>query len=537
MPTCSRKTLWTALVLALGYLIYGTALLRLDDVDFWNANNDYVELSLAHGMSGAQRLSGEILDMGYFQVTHPGIPFQLASTLAFKLSAPAAGGGFQKQAEATLVNPGQFWFVSRLIALVLTTGAIFGFCYFVGSRFQSATAQFSILGVFSFFPSYYGTFYSLTNELFAVPAITLCATAALYSLEKPESWARAAGLGAFCAVAYSIKLNYIAFFVAGTTIPLLGLALGYWRFRTALTYALAYSLAFGIAILGIARLWLGSGGLAGMLHQHFDVFLFSNGRGRGSAGIIDWAGLSASLNYLTKGLPYFSALLAICIIATAISLLRKLRNGRPLGPVGLWQIWLTLGMSLALVAALKHFSVHFFVLPAVAMSLLIARSIAEAPRAVRIAAVVLLAVPALGTFREAFAYVRAFSKFAAEDRQLDEQVHALPINPGQLRLWCYRTGTAEFSRCFVALNSSTPQVSALVRSIQPKDLTTYTAPGWPISERRGEKLQTVDWRYLILPRTFYESIPAQSAESLRQAGAASVPVLKNARIVVIERKQ
>src|SRR5665213_3460746 len=80
-------------------------------VKFWESNNDYVYLSLAHAINFEASLRGSVYaDTGL--LNHPGVPFYFASWLG--LRAAALWNHDHDTYQSVLSNPDHFFWATRI---------------------------------------------------------------------------------------------------------------------------------------------------------------------------------------------------------------------------------------------------------------------------------------------------------------------------------------------------------------------------------------------------------------------------------------
>jgi hypothetical protein len=485
------------LLLAAGLVATWLTIVFVWPVQFWEANNDYVYLSLAHAINFETLLHGRLYsDSGL--LNHPGVPFYFASWLGLRAAALSNSGSDIVQ--SVLSDPGQFFMATRIIAGLIGAAAV-GTAW---ALLSGVTAPWRLLAILAFFAGAPASFrYGLVllgNETFALPlavllfwAIGLCARAS-----PAANWPWLL-LGAVAGLGYTVKLLYLDLLVAAVAVaaidscwvsrrPDLTLMIGLVR-RTSLV-AIAFLAVAGSILIAT----LGRGGLIALLQFHKGIFTHSGMYGSGESGFVsNTAVYDALVNWFAElALPY----LLILVVAGLFLIVRR-KPGISLDRLTVLWISASLAAMLSAVAAvLKHFDTHYVV--AICAILPFAFLPVLAQRRIRwIAAAGILASLGFTGFHVA----REFSQESTTAAALMEDetaIAAMPLLPGEARLWTYRVPSEKFAAAFIATYSGVEPLIASLADPARQEFSSYSAV-----DRR--------YRYIVLDSNYFKS-----ADDVRQ---------------------
>jgi hypothetical protein len=523
LPTLSRALTLGAFALLLVLLASHAAWrLRSRDQSLYEVVNDYPVLALGHGINldfwkedfPARRVAG------YAQTTHPGLPFQVASGLAYQV-AHAPGKNARERALRTLADPGRFWTANRVLAAALFLGSI---CLAFAATWKGFGALSLIvpLATLAYAPSWtYGLGF-LGNETFALLlflALWLSVRTALGTSVRPAAYLLVGLVGGAC---YLNKLNYVAW-LAGAA-----LALVYFAVRTpsstarklAALAALAAGTAISIAGIGVA--FLGRSGFGAMLALHGQVFWKSGYYGEGDPGVVKASLAWSNLRTFVGENAVFAAWLAAVIALLVLACFQAWRH-RDFQPADrAMALFLGTSFALALLAALKHYWPHY-VIPAVVVVPFAALSLGRRlPRAIATGMVVVTLLVAL---RVALAERRSIAEEQAVLREYQAEVRRareLPLGPGGLRIWTYKARAPEYGVSFAIDNSTHPELyDPFYQAGFPSDRGVFRDyRAWP------------SWEYVVLTKRYFPSPSDVPAEL-----AASADVVVNGRHLLVLRRR
>ena len=446
-----------------------------------------------------------------YQTTHPGIPFQIAGWIAYRLAYLDAPSGFDGRLTALIADPARFGWAVRIAALVTLLLGTLGLAWLL--RVRRALPLLAGVALFISYPAFwYRGFEILTIESLAFPlaaAAAYCALVLFRNAERPLY--AAAVVGAFFAIAYLNKLNYLAW-PAGFGVAII--ADGWLRQRAARRVAAecgCFALGFGLCVLFVGVVFLGPAGLRSMATTHLLVFLNTGMYGAGAPGVVDAGSASRALASLMRwpNAVAFLALLAVAVLAP----LRLYRIGRR-DDDGMQfvstAIFLSVATLLGIAVAVKHFDEHYL-LPSLALGscLLVIWLSREASRPAAAVAVAAIALSLLAQAAYLPSHLRNEVAFGRLTDELTAAVLALPLSPGEVRLWGYHSRYPGSILLKVAQEATVPAVTARLTAAFPQDRYSYT---WTLGQDEDP-----NWRYAVLahgmPGT--DSFAAK-AEALRQ---------------------
>ncbi|MEQ8233900.1 MAG: hypothetical protein RLW61_09480 [Gammaproteobacteria bacterium] len=471
------------------------------DPGLWHSRSDYAYLSLAHAVSAEDRARGGPAGLNYGLGGHPGVPFFLASWLSLRLAAPWYGDDLSR---AVLSDPAPFWQAGKLLALGLTALGLW-----LLARFARPLGMTALLSGLAVLVAAHHEFLRsaltwLTNESFALP---VAAASALVWRElahdaRRTGWALLAG--ALGAVAYLIKLHYLALTLAGLMCVVLAALLQRVGWRRLLLSTSAFVAGGGITIVAAAHFILGWKSFRNLLEFHASIFLHAGIYGSGESAVF----ASSQLTRLAGHLEQIGFVLPTVLLVAFSGLVLvgwQRRSDR-----AWWQREAALGIvlaastALATAAVVKHYQAHYVVVPHVLAAVLVCWLAGQfSARASRLVTAGLLLAGVTIT-APAFVHLAATTQRDADDLAAGSAaIRALPLADGEQRLWV-RTSSAEYVRGWAVRMSG---VRALVDWM-------LAAPG---PDRSASLPGDGPWRYAIV-----EGGPARAAEVLA-AGVVQAP--------------
>jgi hypothetical protein len=520
-----------AAVLAVTLVAAWLAIYLLWPIPFWAAGDDCVFLSLAHALHFDAVLHGAAPYADEALVNHPGIPFYVASWLAWRCAALFAGD--RDIVAGTMADPAAFFLATRIFAGLMTGAAVFG----VWRLMQALAPPWRALAILAAFAATPMSLrYGLTilgNETFALPLAVLLFWALRSVVTAPPGAIRPwLLLGVVAGLGYTVKLLYLDMLVAACAVavvdawgdqPRIG-----WRFiggvvrRGALT-ATGFLGAAGIVLLAV----LGRSGLIALLTFHAAIALHQGSYGTGDSGVV-----SAQLVYdalanriVVTAAPY---LLGMALVLLPLVLAARRRAGSLDRALALWATAALAAMIAAAAVVLKHYNNHNVIavgsLLPFALAPILARPGLRWVAGAGIAGGICLTVWA------------GAGEFAQEQRDITaatddaSAIAALPLLPGEARLWTYGVRSETFAAAFVAQYSGVRSVIAAHADPGRQDFSSYSRVDRP-------------YRYIVVDRAHYPDADAVRRQTgsleptqglmVRLEPDDTIHVLK--RLIVIER--
>jgi hypothetical protein len=485
--------------------------------------DDYAALSLGHAINlDFWAETFPVRQVGYFQFTHPGLPLQGASWLVYRAARPE-GADAAGRALAAVADPSRFWLAERIAVAVLFVLSVLAALALAWG--EAGPLAFAVpLALLAFAPGWPYWLEQLGNESFALPiflALWLAVRRALSAPPSPGPWLV---VGAVGGVAYLNKLNYVAWLVAA------GVACVHQALRSPdapsrswrAPAALAAGAALSVAVVGGA--FLGTAGLWTMLEAHLGYLLHTGVFGSGETGVVKpdtaWANLVAFLSADGVYTAWLAG--AIALVAWA----RPWRAGEGESPAraaarGSMLLFLGAAAGLSFLAAMKHYFPRYLV----PMVVPLAFALLELRRRLKGPAVAALLAATLAADARAGYAVR--DRVLAAERTLRETgpeleaVRALPVHPGQVRLWLYKAPCPEYSASFVLDNAGHREL--LIRFYPqhfPEDMAFFKR--FP---------DFIPWEYMILERDTSGPTPEPATR-----GAGSDVVFEGRHLVALRRR-
>ncbi len=493
-------------------------------VQFWASHNDYVYLSLAHAIHFETALHDSVNYSDQGLLNHPGVPFYFASWLALRAAALSDSSG--DIVRSALSHPDPFFLATRIIAGLIGAAAI-GATWFL---LRGIAAPWRLLAVLAFFAGATASFrYGLMilgNETFALPlAVLLFWAVGLCARASPQAnWPRVL-LGAVAGLGYTVKLLYLDLLVAAAAVA----AIDSWWVSRRLNMTLIIGLvrrnclvtiAFLAVVGSILITVLGRGGFIVLLQFHKSIFTHSGMYGTGDIGFVSATEVHQALAswFAETTLPYLLALMvaSLCVIV-------RERPGVILDRFTV--LWTTAALAAifsAVAAVLKHFDSHYVVsicaiLPFAFLPILAQRRI----RWIAAAGI----VGSLG-----FTAFHAAREFAQESRAAaaiiedEAKILAMPLLPGEARLWTYRVPSEKFAAAFVATYSGVePLIAALADPVR-QEFSSYSRVNRP-------------YRYIVLDRNAFQDADEvrKTKGSLERTEAVIVHIAPEDQIYMLKR--
>jgi hypothetical protein len=524
MPAFSMKRIFASSLLAIAVFSAWLTIFILWPIPFWQTGNDYVYLSLAHAIHFETALH-ETVNADPALANHPGIPFYVASWLALRGAAFSDSGN--DIVRSALAHPDRFFVATKIIGGLITAAGI-GAAWLLLRGIPAFWRCLAILSFFAAAPaSYrYGLVF-LGNETFALPLAVLLFWAVDRCAKTPPeanfSWLL---LGAAAALGYTVKLLYLDLLVAALAValidswwntPALGLRLVLEFSRRIALILIAFFVVTGSILLTV----LGHDGLNDLLRFHSSIFTHSGIYGSGDIGFVSTAAVHQALLswFAETALPYLIPLAAasLCVVLGAKFKAHTLDRRTALAAAGALAAILS-----ASAAILKHFDSHY-VVAICALLPFVLSPVFALRRTKWIAAAGILACLGWTTFRAGLEFSKD-SKEAAAIIDDEAEIRAMPLAPGEARLWTYRVPTQEFAAAFVASYSGVGSIMATLADPARQDFSSYSMVKRP-------------YRYIVLDRkNFPDANAVRKVEgSLDRTQALFVPLAPDDKIHELRR--
>lgn len=474
---------------------------------FWSLPNDYTATSLGVALNMQRWMEVGHRDVSAFQNFHYTVPLHLVSWVALRLSGPSN----ESPVARNLGDPTSFARWNRRFTLLLTVcGAAF-----VWWLARASSVSWAVLATLSFFTADSARLYGLVllgNDSFALLGAAMFFGAALTTLERRSvtAWFLQ---GVMAGATLFLKLNYVAWALGG----LACLAWLWWREsldrKVVRRFILVYVAGMSVAVVLIGWLFFGLTGLGQLLGTHAGIFLHVGRYGGGEAGIIDLRQAASSIASIVRS-PDLWLGSAICV-SVALWLIWRRRGDqiwmREASPIAVWIVSATVVTYLA---AVKHWDNHY-VLPATAALpvLIVWLERWSSSRAQRLLVAGCIAALLLRGAVLSVPETRHRDASSAADARDVSRMLDLPLAPGQVRLWSWRTGgpqslalTAEW------LSATGGAYQQILRRVLPADrlYNVWQDEVDPVLGREGRPPAQTDWRYAAFARGVFptrEALP------------------------------
>jgi hypothetical protein len=279
--------------------------------------------------------------------------------------------------------------------------------------------------------------------------------------------------------------------------------------------------AFVAVALSILLAVLGRETLRYLLQFHASIFTHSGNYGSGEIGFISTAAVDQALLKLfaDTAMPY---MIGLVIAGLCVALWSKLKTHTLDRPTALWTAASLAAIVSASAAILKHFGQHYVVALCALLPFAFSPVLAL-PRARWIAGAAVVACLGWTTYHAALEFSQESNEVAAV---LDDvaAIRAMPLAPGQARLWAYRSPTEEFSAAFIASYSGVGSVIKALADPARQDFSSYSMVKRP-------------YRYVVLDRKDFPDANAvrDIQGSLDRVQAVFVPLAPDDKIHELRR--
>ena len=459
-----------------------------------NEGADYPSLSLAHGINFDFRMgAGFYRFISNDQTTHPGIPFQLVSGIAYKAAALFSDGDKYETALSMAVTPDRFWLFNQAAAFLLFLVSLY-ILYTIGRRNGMITAVMMICAYLSFSQVWVYGYHHLGIESFTIILFALLTYFVKKTCTAPERSLYWFAIGAVCGLCYLNKLHYIAWFAAALVFS----AVFSYRYGTKRSLKFFTFLFFGFAatVFCVGGVYLGFRGLTDMLVQHaMIVSPFENNR----SAIIHYGAMTDVLKaYLTKSnLLIFLESAAVLLLAGYKVLSMRKRSGDGTLP---YFVFLSSAMILSFIFALSRRGTHYLMLFYSILPFVLAMM---APMISRRSRIVLTTVFAMTAVLLGSVYINYWNSLHTKSIELHREldyVRSLPVAENEYRVWARRTLCMEYYANSVMEFSNIPGLRERLNKVMPRE-----------SSCTVEVPENINWKYTVYPTSVYpdfSSLPA-----------------------------
>jgi len=205
-----------AILASLIVVLYAAILWRIDTVYpvlYHHTDDDYTQHSLAHGLSSEAYWRGELAGKrDWFQLMHPGVPFQVASWIGLRSVYDVRGRSMQDVTNQALEYPERFWRFNLMAAFVVMLLSFVLFAVVAGKLFGWSYAPLGLLVFLAHPVTVKTSYFTLGNETFCLLLGGLLFFAGIKGIRGSPWWSLAAG--GIAAIFYLNKLNYAMWGVA-----------------------------------------------------------------------------------------------------------------------------------------------------------------------------------------------------------------------------------------------------------------------------------------------------------------------------------
>ncbi len=488
--------LFVGLMLSVWYLLTG-----FQDVGFWWHSGDYPYLSLAHALGMEDWLlgSGE-RTLTPAKTMHPGIPFQIVSWLLFRSVAlihpEVSGDDFVVH---VLQNPEGFWEAAQFAVVLINVTALY-LIWRISRPYGLPITFVAFLACFSHYSFWQYGVMELGNESFALIGAVLFFLSARQAFMGMYwniwSWML---FGGVCAGVYLIKLQYITWSAAVPIGLLTAVLTGERSWQQAFKGALSFITGFALLLWSVGGVMVGNSGLLDLIGNHIRVITRTGLYGHGDTGIIEFASLDRSLNYLF-GNKEFLLVITTVILLALIGIIAKRRDNnwvRTHLPIG---VTILGAFLLSFLAVVKHFNPHYFVVSLALIPLISLWAAAAFGRYVGLLLLLPIGISAvLETVSVFQVYLPAQREKAIELQGNVDEIMALPLAAGQIRLWdhvpgqAYRTGQ-------VLHMSGIERYKKAYWKVNPSERMINGKLVWPESKRSISAWEEIPWRYAVFSK-------------------------------------
>jgi hypothetical protein len=475
--------------------------------NYYDANEDYITHSLAHGINMDIWLrEGQPRSVDFLRYLHPGFPFQISGWLLY-ISLNWSHTPVESVI-ITLQNPNLFWKFNQYYAFLLNIGFIFlSIRLFKIKKLIDFLIFFSLFFIFE--TTYTFAFFHLGNETFAIPIFALIAFFVQKSFASQRFFYFFMA-GAFIGLSYLNKLNYIGWPFA------IFFTLGIYAFnpgrlivpKVRLYQSMILGFGMGIFVLAMSMIMLGRSGTKDMFTSHLAVFTNSGMYGQGSAGILN---ITSYLNHI---LSFFKNQIFFVIISFPIitlQLFHLLKDYLKSRKIDYSSLFLVSSFFLIFFIVMKQYAHHYFVPAAIVIPFLFLNQREVISNNIKM--VILLSAVILASYNLSNILLQKSNIYhqdngtgneyiASYNKELEE-VRSLPLIKNERRMWYYRIKSFEYCSRMVINWSSVFWLHKEYDKILPNDMidleiTSDNHPYYLIFQKNYDNLKDNEKRFYKL---------------------------------------
>ncbi len=474
--------------------------------NFWSLPNDYTATSLGAALNIQRWIEVGHRDVSAFKNFHYTVPLPVVSWVALRLSS----AGAQSPVVQSLRDPTSFARWNRRLTIAFSLWGVVLVWWFARARSVWCAA----LAALSFFTADPARLYGLVllgNDSFALLCGAVFFGAAVRTIGR-RSVSVWFFQGVLAGATLFLKLNYVTWAVGG----LACLIWLWWRDslnrRLVWQFMTAYAVGMSASLLLIGWLFFGWSGFAQLLRTQLGELVHTGRYGSGGTGVIDLRQTVGNISWIIRS-PDLWSLCAVCVIAALWLLWRRRSDEAWMKDAAPIAIWLVTAIVMTFMAAAKHWDSHY-VLPAIAALPIFIVWLEQwnPSRALWVVAICTTALLLRGAILSISECRERELSTAMDDRDV-RRMMALPLTPGQLRLWSWRTGGVQ-SLALTAewLSATGGAYQSTLHEVWPSDrlYNVWQDEVNPELGQRGQAPAATQWQYAAFARGVYpteESLP------------------------------
>jgi hypothetical protein len=470
------------------------------NIGFYQHKDDYSSHSLGHGINIDKWLHSSKRTIGYFQTTHPGIPFQLISGLVYEMTTFKMSGTYLDNAIQTLKNPEKFWKYNQIVSFIFFVISV-GILYLYGLKKSLKTSILMIMIYLSYIPVWtYGYDY-LGNESFSLILFFCLVFFANKSFSSPEKIINWFVTGLICGVCYLNKLNYITWSVAFVFAGLIFIILQKINFVNILKITLTYGFGFILSIILIGLPLLRPRGLKQMYLTHLAIIFHTGYYGTGSEGVVSIKFLGSSIVSFITDYSFFTILVILVLILSLVVLFRFIKNYKNRSKPISYLIFLVSCFLLSFLSGMKHYRSYYIITSLVTLPFLVFFISDYLPKKNQIVTFFLFLVLVLNNTKN---YVETSINDYKEAIKYESElntVRSLALSDNELRIWQYRIRAPEYLSYFSAETSGVKEVNEKLK-LNSLDLGVFD----------GLPYITLNWKYFVYDKNIapnFDTLPIE----------------------------
>ena len=485
------KNLLVFALIICGFLSIRIYLFKNYNIGFYQNKDDYSSLSLGHGINIDSWLNSSKRTIGYFQTTHPGIPFQLISGLVYEMTIFKMSGNFFDKVLQTLKNPEKFWKYNQIASFIFFTISL-GILYLYGLKKSIKTAILMIMIYLSFMPIWIYGYEYLGNESFSLILFFCLVFYANKSFSSPEKIINWFVTGVICGVCYLNKLNYITWSVAFIFVGLISIILQKVNFVNILKITLAYGFGFILSIILIGLPMLRPRGLKKMYLTHLSTIFHTGYYGQGKEGVVSIKFLGSSIKSFITDYSFFTILVMLVMILSVGVLFRFIKNNKNRSKPIFYLIFLVSCFLLSFLSGMKHYRSYYIITSLVTLPFLVFFISDYLPGKIQTVVFILfLFLVLINTKNYIENSINEYNVTKEYEAELN-MVRSLALSDNELRIWQYRIRAPEYLSYFSGENSGIKEVNEKLK-LNSRDLGVFD----------GLPYINLNWKYFIYDKNIF----------------------------------